>query len=334
MRRLALLSMLFTAPAGPALANDSTAELAAGGLVYVTTEAIAMTSEDLFISMDEVRVRYTFENKSNRDVTTLVAFPMPDIKGSLDFMEAVPVDDPVNFLGFRTTVDGKPVEAKVQQRVSALGIDQTEFLTGLGIPLAPQLDATRAALDKLPQDQWQGLIDRGIAIPDEFDAGKGWEKHLAPNWLLSTAYYWEQVFPAGKTLIVEHRYRPSVGMTAGTSVTQPEFGTSDWDKQYKNRFCIEDSFIKGARKAAAGRAEDDYLMEFRIEYILKTAANWAGAIDRFHVTIDKGKPGNLVSFCGTGVKKTGPTTFEMSAENFYPERDLDILILAGAKSAQ
>lgn len=334
MRRLALLSMLFAAAAGPALANDSTAELGAGGLVYVTTEAIAMTSEDLFISMDEVRVRYTFENKSDRDVTTLVAFPMPDIKGSLDFMEAVPVDDPVNFLGFRTTVDGKPVEAKVQQRVSALGIDQTEFLTGLGIPLAPQLDATRAALDKLPQDQWQGLIDRGIAIPDEFDAGKGWEKHLAPNWMLSTAFYWEQVFPAGKTVIVEHSYRPSVGTTAGTSVAQPEFGTSDWDKQYKDRFCIEDSFIKGARKAAAGRAEDDYLMEFRIEYILKTAANWAGAIDRFHVTIDKGKPGNLVSFCGTGVKKTGPTTFEMSAENFYPERDLDILILAGAKSAQ
>jgi hypothetical protein len=334
MRRLAFLSILLAATAGPALANDSTAELGAGGLVYVTTEAIAMTSEDLFISMDEVRVRYTFENKSDRDVTTLVAFPMPDIKGSLDFMEAVPVDDPVNFLGFRTTVDGKPVEAKVQQRASALGIDQTEFLTGLGIPLAPQLDATRAALDALPQDQWQGLIDRGIAIPDEFDAGRGWEKHLAPNWLLSTAFYWEQVFPAGKTVIVEHRYRPSVGTTAGTSVTQPQFGTSDWDKQYKDRFCIEDSFIKAARKAAAGRAEDDYLMEFRIEYILKTAANWAGAIDRFHVTIDKGKPGNLVSFCGSGVKKTGPTTFEMSAENFYPERDLDILILSGAKSAQ
>ena len=334
MRRLAFLSVMLAAVAGPALANDSTAELGAGGLVYVTTEAIAMTSEDLFISMDEVRVRYTFENKSDRDVTTLVAFPMPDIKGSLDFMEAVPVDDPVNFLGFRTTVDGKPVEAKVQQRASALGIDQTEFLTGLGIPLAPQLDATRAALDALPQDQWQGLIDRGIAIPDEFDAGKGWEKHLAPNWMLSTAFYWEQVFPAGKTVIVEHSYHPSVGTTAGTSVTQPQFGTSDWDKQYKDRFCIEDSFIKGARKAAAGRAEDDYLMEFRIEYILKTAANWAGGIDRFHVTIDKGKPGNLVSFCGTGVKKTGPTTFEMSAENFYPERDLDILILSGAKSAQ
>ena len=38
-------------------------------------------------------------------------------------------------------------------------------------------------------------------------------------------------------------------------------------------------------------------------------------------------PFNIVSFCGTGVKKTGPTNFEMVAENFYPERDVDILIL-------
>jgi hypothetical protein len=27
------------------------------------------------------------------------------------------------------------------------------------------------------------------------------------------------------------------------------------------------------------------------------------------------------------VKKTGPTTFQMTEENFYPDRDLDILFL-------
>ncbi|MFS9599004.1 DUF4424 family protein, partial [Klebsiella variicola] len=36
---------------------------------------------------------------------------------------------------------------------------------------------------------------------------------------------------------------------------------------------------------------------------------------------------SLVSFCGTGVRKTGPTTFEMTAEDFVPERDIDILLL-------
>jgi len=27
------------------------------------------------------------------------------------------------------------------------------------------------------------------------------------------------------------------------------------------------------------------------------------------------------------VKKTGPTTFEMTAEDFYPQKDIEILIL-------
>jgi len=44
-------------------------------------------------------------------------------------------------------------------------------------------------------------------------------------------------------------------------------------------------------------------------------------------TIDKGDPSNIVSFCGSGVRKIGPTTFQMKARDFYPERDIDILIM-------
>lgn len=318
----------------PAFANDSTAELGAGGLLYVTTDAVHMTSEDLFISMKEVRVRYTFTNASDKDVTTLVAFPLPDLKGELDFMVAVPVDDPVNFLGFHTTVDGKAVEASVQQRATALGVDQTDFLKSLGIPLAPQLDATRAALDNVPKEKEGELISRGLVVPDDFDAGKGMEHHLAAVWQLSTAFYWQQTFPAGKTVIVEHRYQPSVGVTAGTIFSDPDIEKNDALADYKQKYCTDKSFVAAAKKAATGRPEDDYLMESRIDYILTTAANWAGSIEKFHLTIDKGAPGNLVSFCGDGVKKTGPTTFEMTKIDFYPERDLSILILAGAKSFQ
>ena len=50
-------------------------------------------------------------------------------------------------------------------------------------------------------------------------------------------------------------------------------------------------------------------------------------IGKFHVVIDKGSPKNLVSFCGEGVKKISPTAFEMTKTDFYPERDLAVLIL-------
>src|SRR4051812_22814455 len=187
--RLATTALLAMLCAGSAAANDSTAQPAAGGLVYVTTDAVEMRSEDLFISMAEGRVRYEFVNTSDHDVTTLVAFPMPDIKGDIDLMVAVPVEDSDNFLGFETTVDGKPVEAKIQQRVSALGVDQTALIQSLGVPLPPQSTAARAALDKLPQETWDKLISQGLAAPEEYDAGNGMERHLVPIWLLSTAYY-------------------------------------------------------------------------------------------------------------------------------------------------
>jgi len=45
------------------------------------------------------------------------------------------------------------------------------------------------------------------------------------------------------------------------------------------------------------------------------------------VTIDKGKPTSLVSFCATDVKKTGPTRFESRRKDFRPDQDLSILIL-------
>ena len=45
MKRILLAALLAAAVATPALANDSTAELAAGGLVLTRTDAIVMKSE-------------------------------------------------------------------------------------------------------------------------------------------------------------------------------------------------------------------------------------------------------------------------------------------------
>ena len=311
--------------AAPAIANDSTAELGAGGLAYITTDKIRMRSEDLYISLDEVRVRYEFVNTSDEDVTSLVAFPMPELKGDIDFMQAVPVDDPENFLGFETTVDGVPVATKVEQRVTALGVDQTETLRAFGVPLAPHLPETRAALDQVPEAEWDRLISLGLVGLEEYDSGQGWERHIAPIWFLSTTFYWEQTFPAGRTTIIEHRYKPSVGQTAGVSFGYEGSRGEEWFRAYRARFCIDDDFL-----AAFDRAEQKNpgtYFENRVEYILKTAANWAGSIEHFHVTIDKGSARNLVSFCGEGVEKTSATTFEMTKENFWPTEDLAILIL-------
>jgi hypothetical protein len=72
-----LCALVLASP--PALANDGAAELVAGGLVFVPNRDIEMRSEDLLVSRRDIRVRYTFFNRSERDVTVLVAFPFPDL---------------------------------------------------------------------------------------------------------------------------------------------------------------------------------------------------------------------------------------------------------------
>jgi hypothetical protein len=59
-----------------------------------------MRAEDLFISADEIRVRYRFFNNAPQDVTTLVAFPMPEIVFDHYTNISIPTDDPENILGF------------------------------------------------------------------------------------------------------------------------------------------------------------------------------------------------------------------------------------------
>ncbi len=65
--------------ASPVLANDSTAELGAGGINLVRNEAVDLLSEDLFVSTDQVKVTYHFRNHTEGPVTYLVAFPLPPL---------------------------------------------------------------------------------------------------------------------------------------------------------------------------------------------------------------------------------------------------------------
>ena len=310
-------------------ANNSTAELATGGLLFVQNPHVEMRSEDLFVAASEIRVRYVFFNKTDRAVTVLVAFPLPEIRSDMDSTPSLPTDDPVNMLEFSTSVNGKPIETKVEQRVFAAGIDRTQYLRDLGVPLAPHLRLTSETLERLPRDKWDELIRLGLGEIEEYDIGKGMQQHLAARWVLQTTFYWEQLFPAGAETVIEHRYRPSVGETAGTVIGSPYSEKEPLFAQYMRKYCIDKEFLAAIGRSKKGRKAEQAapFTEERIDYILKTGANWSGPIGEFRLVVDKGEPDNLISFCGDGVKKITPTQFEMRKKNFRPEGNLSILIL-------
>jgi hypothetical protein len=293
------------------------------------TDAVSMLSENLFVSLDRVTVDYVFRNRTEKDVEALVAFPMPEIEGSIYDRPAMPDGESDNFLGFEVTIDGKPVKPELEQKAFAVGVDVTELLKASKVPVNPVAQPVFKALEGLSEGTTQEWIDRGLIFIDEYDDGAGWKRVRTPLWSLKSTYWWRSVFPAGKEVKVSHRYKPSVGATAGLNFFYDnKFGGSYED--YKRTYCIDSDFEKAVLKAAK-ESPDGYphLMEQRLDYVLTTGGNWAlGTIGKFKLTIDKGNPKNLVSFCGENVRKTGPTTFEMTAKDYYPERDLKVLILS------
>jgi Domain of unknown function (DUF4424) len=307
----------FAVLATPAAANDSTAQLGAGGLELVRNETVELLAEDLYVSATEVRVAYRFRNRTDAPVTYLVAFPLPVIDAVVPeaLNVVLPNSGSENFIDFTVKVDGKPVTPKVEARVTAMGVERTDVLRHFGLPLNPIADGLYLTLEKTPPDEQNELNRLGLVYVDPYNVEAAWR--------LETTYYWEQTFPPGREVIVEHRYRPVTGFGF--------FG--DWvfdEPTYREKYCIDDAFETAARKKLATVKDKDnpYLNERRVSYILTTANNWASPIRDFRMVVDKGSPDALVSFCGAGLKKISPTEFEMRATDFIPERELEILIAA------
>ncbi len=326
MRRLTLaLAAIASLISAPALANDSTAAMGAGGLVLQQTDGISMLSEDLYVSAKEVRVKYRFLNHTDDYIETIVAFPMPDITPD-QYGDFVPDDMAASFLPFITWVNDRAVYTQIELKAVVDGVDVSERLKALGIPLQPHIDATRQALEGLSDEVINQLVADRLVMIDSYSTGDGEHvKWSQPLWTLKTTYYWTEWFPPGQEVTIEHLYAPAIGGAAWSAVS------GDWDSSepldyYAETYCTDAAFLAAAkRKSDAGL----YLTETWIDYILTTGGNWAGPIQDFRLVVDKGSEDNLVSFCGEDVKKIGPTQFEMRKQNWTPTRELNILVIEG-----
>ena len=311
--------------AAAALANDSTATTGAGGLVLRQTADIDMVSEDLYVSVEQIRVHYVFRNRAPHDVNVTVAFPMPD--RDLSAMRESDVGYPSDF---HTMVAGRPVNATLERHVMLNGRDHTALLQSLHLPLAPNAEGTArimAALAALPAARLEELRRLGLIDVDEYDAGHGMERHWVPMWTVRDTWYWQQSFPAGRDLVIDHRYRPGAGSSAGTPLAFPDVRNSADGRAEAALYCVDSDFIASLDRLRRAGGEGTELPDYRVDYILTTGGNWRSPIGDFRLVVDKGNPRNLVSFCETGVRRISPTQFEVRHHNWRPTRDLHVLIV-------
>lgn len=290
-----------------------------------TTDKVAMESEDLFISRDEVRVSYVFRNLTPQDVEAEVAFPFPDIDVAMstNVPLKVPGRQGANFLDFSGAVDGRAVTPGLDIQAYLPGPPEkniTTLLTRHKIPLTVFSPGFFELLDTLGPEARRELKAAGAIDVDEFTTAAGPRTNVTALWHVRSAYHWRQVFPAGKPVSVEHRYKPF----AGYFWIGPEM-----DKEMVRDYCIDEGTAKGLRRRLAANPVPEipgYARATDLAYVLKTANNWAGPIRRFRLTIDKEQPDVILSLCIEGIRKVSPTRFVAEFTDYRPQRDLRLLL--------
>ncbi len=210
-------------------ANDSTAELRAGGLHLTRSDVIDMVSEDLFLSTKEVRVKYVYRNTSRCGGDNARGLPAARHWLGIRRGACRRCPDPAspNFVDFQHKAwMGKDIPLDVEMRaVLDSGLDVTERVKAAGLPfLVTDFEAWDAAAGQRCRWRWR----RSFAM-------KAWSGSiLSPiparsaicgrAWTLKTTFHRMQTFPAGKDVVVEHVYKPVVGGSVGASYVyaQPE----------------------------------------------------------------------------------------------------------------
>ena len=316
--------------------GDVISSLATGGLTFVNPDGVTIASENLFISAEAVRIVYHLRNNSKVDQTSLVAFSLPDLTSPSgpEGMIAIPDADPLNLFGFAISFDGKPVATTPHQyALSAVGVDQTEILKKLAVPLMPPIHGSgffgnADAANALPLPDKQNLVRLGMLSRNADDAAGTY----APIWTLRSIYDWQADLKAGQDAEIVLTYKPSVGFFGATTFFGDEYGTT---ADYRKRYCIDENLIKAVTKAWNPKDPTRApFWETNLTYAWSTGETRNGLIDKFHLTVDKGDPKNLVAFCWDArapghskITRTSPTIFEMDATSFFAPGDGDLQIL-------
>ena len=338
------LAALLLALAWPAAANDSMAELAAGGLVLVKTDSIVMQREDLTLSPREVRVRYEMRNVTDRPLAVRVAFPMPEVPsegpaglttstGGYNIAMRPPTDP--NFMQFRVWADQREIAPEVEVR--ALLPDGRDIASALreigGMKLVLRPGLFFLTDDDAPDAATRARLE-ALGALEKLDASA-----IRLPWTTHVTFHWMQTFAPGVT-VVEHTYRPIVG---SRFVMRDDKGhlTGSGGGDTVRDFCIDaptDQAIRALEKRVRDTSDVGMLIGRTLGYVLQTARNWSGPIGTFHLTIEGGPMQadgagkaevRITSLCtDLPLKRTGPQRFEATVSDYVPKDDLRILYIA------
>jgi len=312
-----LLALILGLFGSYALADDGAASIAAGGLIVMTRETgITMAKERLEISTTKVTVDYDFRNDSDQDITTTVAFPIPDYSFGMD-------ETPLALHGFddfRLWIDERPSQFQVEARAYIKNQDYTDLLNRLRVDVGSFghasdsfifPDIRRLSLPDHRLIEREGLLDKKFGYP---------------NWTVRKKYYWKQRFPAHGVVHIRHEYTPSLGSTNSVRYGMGPAPDPAMKKELTS-LCISPSLSHALEKVIDSKDKD--ASDSYVDFILTTANTWKTPIEDFTLIVDrphfKGSLADYVSLCWDGpIVQIDAGHFSAHANNFVPKEELRV----------
>jgi len=329
-----------------AYANDSAASTAVGGLKLTREARVSMQKERLTIGDKRVHVEYEFLNETDADITTDVAFPIPEY--GLDLDQVIPAFD-----DFHVWVEGKPFDYQIDTKAICRGADLTVLLRKAGVDISSfgHFDFKSYSspdISRLSPQQQEELVKAGlINIKDKF-----------PQWSVHKTYHWSQTFPARQILHVSHEYKPVIGfmpvstgdLDAKLRAKRVADATQARQRDPKDpkgwyiqaardieAVCVEPGLQRQLKSEARANPRKHAVfedgtepIEMRwVDYILTTANTWKTPIKDFELVVERPEANSewhwCVSFCWDGpIERPTPDRFVVHGKDFVPQRELRI----------
>jgi hypothetical protein len=323
MRVPVLLLSLFVGLTPSLHADDGAASIAAGGIIVMKRETrIVMAKEVLTISPCQVLVDYDFRNDSDEEITTEVAFPIPEY-GFADDMGRETIAEQ-GFDDFKLWVAGEPRKFSVETRAFVGKREVTALLAREHIAAATfghwdekehDFSASGRDFQRASAANKQSLITAGA-----------YDKDNEPLWKVRKKYYWTQTFPAHATVHIRHQYTPVLGNSNTIGDVDKFDPKSEQDAELAS-LCPTPTLLEALKRA--GNTDKDAVGLSYVDFILTTANTWKTPIEDFTLNVERiptpGYKVNYVSFCWDGpVNKVDANHFSAHINGLVPKKELRI----------
>jgi len=294
----------------PVGANDSFAEVAAGGIKFLKRADIVLQKEVLTIRANKVEVAYRFFNPTDVGIRITVAFPLPAYSFTPDSSSSSPAYD------FSVITDGRAQTFKTITQAELKGKNVTAEIQRAGLPLGDfrrwEELGNKNPSRGLSVNMREHLVARGL-----LDA-----KEAFPLWTASVSYVWEQRFPAGQVTEIRHTYTPQTGK----NLFSPAPSDPGWSTARLPAGCTPS--VEELKKTVRPAIPGGMIFQTWVAYILTTANNWQTPIGEFTLIVRKEKGETVVLCSDLPAPRVSGDSVEVSLKDYTPSRDLAVYFLA------